>query len=82
MKVQFTVASCEAQHVMREVDIDGVKANVPIPGVVAQLLPVKEDGTGTIKVAVAPDFINLFKVGATIVVEFSEVSPTNAEASS
>lgn len=52
MKAQFMLVSCEPQHVEREVEVDGVKIKVPIPGVVAQFVPVVENGSGTLKLAV------------------------------
>jgi hypothetical protein len=71
MKKQFTVASREPQKVEREVLIDGAKVPVLVPAVIAQLIPDKDDGTGTIKVALSAEDLGLFRPGDKIVVEFS-----------
>lgn len=73
MKAQFTLVSCEPQHIEREVEVDGAKIKVPIPGVVAQFVPVVENGSGTLKLAILADDQEAFKsnVGNVATLEIS-----------
>lgn len=71
MKLEFTVATKAAQQVERTVEIDGESHKVLVPSVIAQLIPVKDDGTGTLKVSVDKDSQSLFTPGAKITVTFS-----------
>lgn len=41
------------------------------PQQIAQLLPVEDDGTGTLKVSVDSEHLSKFKVGSEVTVEFS-----------
>jgi hypothetical protein len=71
MKVEFTVASREPQQVEREIELDGAKHRVLVPAVIVQLLPVKDDGTGTLKVSVDKESLEIFKPGNKVSVEFA-----------
>lgn len=73
MKAEFKLVSCEPQSVMREVEVDGAKINVPVPGVIAQLVPAVENGSGTLKLAVSAEFQETFQanVGQTATIEVS-----------
>jgi hypothetical protein len=76
MKVEFTCVSREPQNVVREVEIDGEKKSLEVPAVIAQLTPLKENGTGKLKVAIDEASKELFTPGNKVSVEFSATAAT------
>ncbi|MEK6323616.1 MAG: hypothetical protein AABN33_18400 [Acidobacteriota bacterium] len=71
MKLLFKVVSCEPTKIEREVEVDGAKFTLPVPAIIAQLIPLNDAGAGTIKVPVLADETKMFEVGNTVSVQFS-----------
>ena len=67
----YKVVSCEPQQVEIDVTINKKPLKALVDATIAQLLPLEENGSGTMKVAVDPEFLEMFEVGKAITVEFS-----------
>jgi len=71
MKKVYKVFSVEPQQVEVVANVGGKPTKVLAPTVVAQLVPVHDDGSGTLKTAVDAENLKMFELGDEVTVTFS-----------
>ena len=76
MNKVYKVFSRETGQVDRSVEIGGKPVRALVSGTLVQLVPIEDDGGGTLKIAIDDDSLGLFEPGALIEVSFAAFSAT------